>query len=161
MVRQAGSPTRTVYVDVTLTRSKVKVKVTGLLNFRQFSEAVHAGGDDRSSLVGFSGQPMSIMAKRMDGSRCHLVRRLTSAQATLCYGVPAPPKRGTAPEFTTHVYCGQTAGWMKVPLGVEVDLGPGHIVLDGDTAPPSKRGTAPPIFSALSIVATVANLSYC
>jgi len=41
-----------VYVDVTLTRSKVKVKVTGLLNFR---EAVHAGGDDRSPLAGLSG----------------------------------------------------------------------------------------------------------
>jgi len=35
MVGQAASPTRTVYVDVTLTPSKVKVKVTGLLNFRQ------------------------------------------------------------------------------------------------------------------------------
>jgi len=29
------SYTRTVYVDVTLTRSNVTVKVTGLLNFRQ------------------------------------------------------------------------------------------------------------------------------
>jgi len=31
----AASRTRTVYVDVTLTRSKVKVKVTEHLNFRQ------------------------------------------------------------------------------------------------------------------------------
>jgi len=30
-----------------------------------------------------------------------------------------------------HVYCGQTAEWMKTPLGTEVDLFPGHIVLDG------------------------------
>jgi len=30
-----------------------------------------------------------------------------------------------------HVYCGQMAGWMKTPLGTELDLGPGHIVLDG------------------------------
>ena len=29
-------------------------------------------------------RPMSVVAKRLDGSRCHLVRRLTSAQATLC-----------------------------------------------------------------------------
>ena len=28
--------------------------------------------------------PMSIVAKRLDGSRCHLVRRYASAQATLC-----------------------------------------------------------------------------
>jgi len=33
MVAHAGSPTRTVYVDVTLSRSKVNVKVTGLLNW--------------------------------------------------------------------------------------------------------------------------------
>jgi len=33
------------------------------------------------------------------------------------------------------VYCGQTVGWIKMKLGVEVGLGPGHIVLDGDPAP--------------------------
>ena len=38
MVEPAGSPTRTVYVDVTLTRSKVKVKVTDHLNFRQLAK---------------------------------------------------------------------------------------------------------------------------
>ena len=52
MVGYAGSPTYTAYVDMTLTRSKVKVKVTGLLTT---SEAVHAGGDDRSPLAGLSG----------------------------------------------------------------------------------------------------------
>ena len=35
MVGYAGSSTYTAYVDMTLTRSKVKVQVTGLLNFRQ------------------------------------------------------------------------------------------------------------------------------
>jgi len=28
------------------------------------------------------------------------------------------------------------AGWIKMPLGKEVGLGPGDIVLDGDPAPP-------------------------
>ena len=42
------------------------------------------------------------------------------------------------PQFLTHLCCGQTAGWIKMPLSVEVDLGPGHIVLDGDPAPPWK-----------------------
>ena len=60
-------------------------------------------------------------------------------------GEPVPlPKNGTTPtQFLTHVYCGQTAGWIKMPLGTEVDLGPGDIVLDSDSAPP-KRGTAAP-----------------
>jgi len=29
-------------------------------------------------------------------------------------GVAAPPKRGTAPQFSVHVYYGETAGWMKI-----------------------------------------------
>jgi len=28
------------------------------------------------------------------------------------------------------------AAWIKMPLGMEVGLGPGHIVLDGVAAPP-------------------------
>ena len=46
-----------------------------------------------------------------------------------------------------NVYCGQTGGWMKTPVGTEVDLSPGHNVLAGV---PSLRetGTAAPIFSA-------------
>ena len=31
---------------------------------------------------------------------------------------------------------------MKTPLDTEVDLSPGHIVSDGDIAPPPQRGTA-------------------
>ena len=63
-------------------------------------------------------------------------------------GDPAPlPQRGTDPQFSAHVYCGQTAGWIKVALGMEVGLSPGHIVLDGDPAPLLKKGDrAPPIF---------------
>jgi len=52
----------------------------------------------------------------------------------------------------TLVYCGQTAGWIKMPLGTEVVLGPGHVVLGGDPAPP-KRGTAAPSFRRMCIVA--------
>ena len=77
-------------------------------------------------------------------------------------GVAAPPKRGTAPpQFSVHVYCDQTAGWMKTPLGTEIDLSPGHIVLDGDPAPPRKEHSSPPSFWPMSVVAIVAHLSYC
>ena len=56
------------------------------------------------------------------------------------------PKRGQSPQFSAHVYCGQTAGWIKLALGMEVGLGPGHIVLDGNPAPLPKKGA--PQFSA-------------
>ena len=45
------------------------------------------------------------------------------------------------------VYYGQVAGWIKMPLGREVGLDPGDIVLDGDPAP-RERGTAPPLSAA-------------
>jgi len=46
------------------------------------------------------------------------------------------------------VYCGQTVGWIKIKLGTEVGLGPGHIELDGLQLPQPQRGTAPSQFSA-------------
>ena len=42
---------------------------------------------------------MYVVVKRLDGSRCHLVRRWASVQATLLDGDIAPLKRGTAPTF--------------------------------------------------------------
>jgi len=54
------------------------------------------------------------------------------------------PKTGGATQFSAHVRCGQTAGWIKLKLGMQVSLGPGHIVLDGDPSPCPQRGTAPP-----------------
>jgi len=43
----------------------------------------------------------------------------------------------------TLVHCGQTVGWIKMKLGTQVGLSPGHIVLHGDPAPPPQRGTVP------------------
>jgi len=76
---------------------------------------------------------------------------------------PSPlPQKGRSPtQFSAHVYCGQTAAWIKVPLGTEVGLGPRDIVFDVDPATPGKKGTStPPIFWPMSIVAPVAHLSY-
>ena len=63
----------------------------------------------------------------------------------MCYmGIQLLLKRGTAPlQFSAHFYCGQTAGWIKMPVCTDVDHGPGHNVLDWDPAPPSER---PPLF---------------
>jgi len=56
------------------------------------------------------------------------------------------PKKGV-PIFLAHVYCDQTAGWIKMALGMEVGLSPDDFVLDGDPAPSPKRGGASfPIF---------------
>jgi len=60
---------------------------------------------------------------------------------------PSPPsQKGRSPQFSAYVYCGQMAEWIKMVLGMEVGLGPIHIVLDGDTAPLPKKGAEPPIF---------------
>ena len=59
------------------------------------------------------------------------------------------PKRGRrpSPQFSAHVHCGQTAGCIKLPLGVEVGLSPGDFVTDGDPVSPPQKGAEPPIFS--------------
>jgi len=46
------------------------------------------------------------------------------------------------------VYCAQAVGWIKTKLGMQVGIGPGHIVLDGDPAPPLQKGGGAPKFSA-------------
>ena len=62
------------------------------------------------------------------------------------HGDPAAPKTegtSTTTQFLAHVYCGQTAGWMKTLLGTEVDLGSIHIVLD-EVPALRETGTAAP-----------------
>jgi len=58
-------------------------------------------------------------------------------------GDPSPSK-GAQDTFLAHVYCGQTAGWIKMPLGEEIGLGPGEIVLDGEPHPLRKGAQQPP-----------------
>ena len=60
-------------------------------------------------------------------------------------GSQLPFKRGTARQFSVHVYCGQTAVGLciRIPLATEVGLSLGDIVLDGDPAPPPLKGYSP------------------
>jgi len=60
-------------------------------------------------------------------------------------GDQLPPKKEghSSPQFSAHIYCGQTAGWITIKLDMEVGVGPGHIVLDGDQLSLPQRGTAP------------------
>ena len=56
------------------------------------------------------------------------------------WGHSSPPKQGRGavsnfqifPKFSAHLYCGQTAGCIKMLLGMYVGLSPGDFVLDGD-----------------------------
>jgi len=55
---------------------------------------------------------------------------------------PPPQKGGGAPQFSAHVYYGQTAAWFKMPLGTEVGLD----VRWGPSSPPQKGGGGPSPF---------------
>jgi len=46
----------------------------------------------------------------------------------------------------TLVHCGQSVGWIKMKLGMQAGLGPGHIALDGSPASPPTKGHSPSIF---------------
>jgi len=56
------------------------------------------------------------------------------------WGPSSPEGVRTAPNFSSHVCCSQTARWIKMSLGTEVGLGSGDIVLDGDPAFPKNGG---------------------
>jgi len=66
----------------------------------------------------------------------------------------------SCPSILTLVYCGETAGWIKITLGAEEGLGPGYIVLGGDPAAP--KGAEHHHFSVhVCCCETVAHLSNC
>jgi len=56
---------------------------------------------------------------------------------------PPPQNGGGTPEFSTHIYSGQTGGWIKMALGIEVGHRPGDFVLDGDPAHLQKAAEPP------------------
>jgi len=77
---------------------------------------------------------------------------------------PRKPRRVVtyfcAIQMHSLTYCGQTLGCIKMPLGKEVGLGPGDVVLDGDSATPLKGAQHHPhtLFGSLCY-GTVARLS--
>ena len=66
---------------------------------------------------------------------CKTVRLMLSDRCLSCLSCPVLS--------VTWVYCGQTVGRIKMKLGVQVGLGPGHIVLDEHPAPPPPKGRTP------------------
>ena len=59
-------------------------------------------------------------------------------------------KKGRSPQFSSHVYCGQTSPWIKMSLGTEVAVFLHDVVLDGDQLP-SPKGHSPPILGHCSL----------
>ena len=83
---------------------------------------------------------ISVAAKWLHGMDQHATRhRARPRPRRLCvrWGSRSPsPKRGRSLlQFSAHVYCGQTAGRIKMVLGMEIGLSPGDFVLDGDPDP--------------------------
>ena len=84
-------------------------------------------------------RPISIVAKRLDVIKMPLGMEVGLSPGDFVRSGPSTlPKKGAdPPQFSAHVYCGQTAAWIKMPLGTDVGLGLRVIVLDGDPAPHS------------------------
>jgi len=65
-----------------------------------------------------------------------------------------PSKGYSTSNFSDRVYCDQTAGWINIPLDMEVDLGPSHILLDGRSSRSLGKGhSSYPSIRPMSIVA--------
>ena len=65
---------------------------------------------------------LRTIAQLCSATVCKTVRPVLSVRCLSCLSV-------------TLVYCGQTVGRITMKLGMQVGLGPGHIVLGGDAAP--------------------------
>jgi len=79
-------------------------------------------------------------------------------QALIRRGPSLHPSKCSA-QSSAYVCCGQTAGWIKIPTGMEVCLGPGDILLDGDPPSPALKGAQEPPLFGPSIVAKRSRIS--
>ena len=89
-------------------------------------------------------RPMSIVAKRLYQDTTCYRGRLHARRHSVRRGPSVLSPKGHSPQFSANVRYGQTARWIKMPLGMEVGLGPGDFVFDGDPAP--QKRAQPPIF---------------
>ena len=81
------------------------------------------------------GRPLQVTVRFM----IRVVLSVLSVSLSVCLSVCLS---------VTLVYCGQTVGWIEMPLGAEVGLGLGDNVLDGDSGPPRKGAQQPPLFGS-------------
>jgi len=74
-------------------------------------------------------------------------------------GTQLPLKWAQPPIFGSCI-CGQTPGWIKMPVDTEVGLGPGDILLDRGPARPVKGATLTMAIT-LSILDRFAKFFHC
>ena len=135
----------------------MRLKCTELVTIAATRKSSHA---TRSSSIGASSLPLTgsgAFQRRIHDCSAkygptnlrirHIMKSIFGERFALYYG------SCLSCLTVTLVYCGQTIGWIKMPLGTEVGLGPDDIVLDGDCSSHMDRGTAVPTFWAMSIVA--------
>ena len=79
-----------------------------------------------------------IVAKRLDGSKSGTWHGGGPRSRPHCarWRPASLLKKGQSPIFLAHVYYGQTAGWLMMPLGTEANLVPGDVMLDGGHSSP-------------------------
>jgi len=61
---------------------------------------------------------------------------------------PFPPKGVELPQFSVHICCGQMAGWIKMPFGMEIGLVRHHFCVRWGPSSPPQKGSRAPQFSA-------------
>jgi len=78
------------------------------------------------------------------------------------WGPSSPSPKGHSPQFSAHICCGQMAGWINMPLGIDVGLGSRDCVRWGPSCLFPKTGAErPPQLSPMSIVAKQLHESRC
>jgi len=77
----------------------------------------------------------TILIGNLGVTVCTVFGRPFVKRFALCYRFVVSPVVSVC-QSVTFVHCGQTVGRIKMKLGMQVGLGPGHIVLGGDPATP-------------------------
>jgi len=106
-------------------------------------------------------RPMCVVAKRQ-WIKMLLGTEIGLSLALATYIRWRPPKGTPALQFSTHVCCDQTVGWIKMPLLVrrKVSAYSRQCVRWGSSSP-KKGHSTPPLFGHVYCGQTVAHFRYC
>jgi len=113
-----------------------------LSNISTFSQHTHATNEEHWCMEVLIGLSYSYWSTCMYENRAYRKSGTNFWATVTSNGSPyaTGPLSCLSHLSVTLVYCGQTVGWIKMPLGTEVGLRPGDIVLVGDPASPNEKG---------------------